>query len=121
MTGRPRRCGWFDAVAARYVVALNGLTSAIVTKLDVLTGFERVGLVTSYGVGGRSVGFNAAGEPDLQIGVEELPGWSEPIADCRRIGDLPATARAYLQRLQEVLNVPIEMVSVGRERSQLAR
>ncbi|MGC2633998.1 MAG: adenylosuccinate synthase [Candidatus Cybelea sp.] len=121
VTGRPRRCGWFDAVAARYAVALNGLTSAIVTKLDVLTGFERVGLVTSYGVGGRSVGFNAAGEPDLQIGVEELPGWSEPIVDCRRIGDLPATARAYLQRLQEVLNVPIEMVSVGRERSQLAR
>ncbi len=121
VTGRPRRCGWFDAVAARYAVALNGLTNAIVTKLDVLTGFERVGLVTSYRVGGRSVGFSGAGEPDLQIGVEELPGWSEPIADCRRIADLPATARAYLQRLQEVLNVPIEMVSVGRERSQLAR
>jgi adenylosuccinate synthase len=121
VTGRPRRCGWFDAVAARYAVALNGLTSAVVTKLDVLTGFERVGLVTSYTVGGRSVGFSAAGEPGLQIGVEELPGWSEPIADCRRIADLPAAARAYLQRLQEVLNVPIEMVSVGRERSQLAR
>jgi adenylosuccinate synthase len=121
VTGRPRRCGWFDAVAARYAVALNGLTDAIVTKLDVLTGFERVGLVTGYRVGGRSAGFSAAGEPDLQTDVEELPGWSEPIADCRRIADLPATARAYLQRLQEVLNVPIEMVSVGRERSQLAR
>ena len=121
VTGRPRRCGWFDAVAARYAVALNGLTTAIVTKLDVLTGFERVGLVTDYRVGGRSAGFSAAGEPDLQIDVEELRGWSEPIADCRRVADLPATARAYLQRLQEVLNVPIEMVSVGRERSQLAR
>jgi adenylosuccinate synthase len=121
VTGRPRRCGWFDAVAARYAVALNGLSSAIVTKLDVLTGFERVGLVTSYRVRGRSAGFSAAGEPDLQIDVEELAGWSEPIVDCRRIADLPATARAYLQRLQEVLNVPIEMVSVGRERSQLAR
>jgi adenylosuccinate synthase len=121
VTGRPRRCGWFDAVAARYAVALNGLTNAIVTKLDVLTGFERIGLVTSYRVGGRSAGFSAAGEPDLQTDVEELPGWSEPIADCRQIADLPATARAYLQRLQEVLNVPIEMVSVGRERSQLAR
>jgi adenylosuccinate synthase len=121
VTGRPRRCGWFDAVAARYAVALNGLTDAIVTKLDVLTGFERVGLVTGYRVGGRSAGFSAAGEPDLQTDVEELAGWSEPIADCRRIADLPATARAYLQRLQEVLNVPIEMVSVGRERSQLAR
>jgi adenylosuccinate synthase len=85
VTGRPRRCGWFDAVAARYAVALNGLTSAIVSKLDVLT------------------------------------GWSESIAGCRRIADLPAAARAYLQRLQEILGVPIEMVSVGRERSQLAR
>jgi adenylosuccinate synthase len=121
VTGRPRRCGWFDAVAARYAVALNGLTTAIVTKLDVLTGFERVGVVTGYRLGGRNAGFSAAGEPDLQIDVEELPGWSEPIADCRRIADLPATARAYLQRLQEVLAVPVEMVSVGRERSQLAR
>ena len=121
VTGRPRRCGWFDAVAARYAVALNGLTNAIVTKLDVLTGFERVGVVTDYRAGGGSAGFSAAGEPDLQIDVEELPGWSEPIVDCRRIADLPAAARAYLRRLQEVLNVPIEMVSVGRERSQLAR
>jgi adenylosuccinate synthase len=121
VTGRPRRCGWFDAVAARYAVALNGLTSAIVSKLDVLTGFERVGIVTGYRVGGRSAGFSDAGEPDLQTDVEELPGWSESIAGNRRIADLPAAARAYLQRLQEVLGVPIEMVSVGRERSQLAR
>ena len=121
VTGRPRRCGWFDAVAARYAVALNGLTSAIVSKLDVLTGFERVGIVAGYRVGGRSAGFSDAGDPDLQTDVEELPGWSESIAGNRRIADLPAAARAYLQRLQEVLGVPIEMVSVGRERSQLAR
>jgi adenylosuccinate synthase len=121
VTGRPRRCGWFDAVAARYAVALNGLTSAIVSKLDVLTGFERVGIVTGYRVGGRSAGFRDAGEPNLQTDVEELPGWSESIAGCRRIADLPAAAQAYLRRLQEVLDVPIEMVSVGRERSQLAR
>jgi len=121
VTGRPRRCGWFDAVAARYAVTLNGLTSAIVSKLDVLTGFERVGIVAGYRVGGRSAGFSDAGDPDLQTDVEELPGWSESIAGNRRIADLPAAARAYLQRLQEVLGVPIEMVSVGRERSQLAR
>src|ERR1700722_536922 len=116
VTGRPRRCGWFDAVAARYAVALNGLTDAIVTKLDVLTGFERVGIVTSYRVGRRNAGFSAAGEPDLQLGVEELAGWSESIVDCRRIADLPAAARAYVQRLEELLTVPVEMVSVGRER-----
>jgi adenylosuccinate synthase len=121
VTGRPRRCGWFDAVAARYAVALNGLTSAIVSKLDVLTGFERVGIVTGYRVGGRNAGFSDAAEPNLQTDVEELPGWSESIAGCRRIADLPAAAQAYLRRLQEVLDVPIEMVSVGRERSQLAR
>ncbi|MGC9991181.1 MAG: adenylosuccinate synthase [Candidatus Cybelea sp.] len=121
VTGRPRRCGWFDAVAARYAVALNGLTSAIVSKLDVLSGFERVGIVTGYRVGGRSTGFSDAGEPNLETDVEELPGWSESIAGCRRIADLPAAARTYLRRVQEVLNVPIEMVSVGRERSQLAR
>ncbi len=121
VTGRPRRCGWFDAVAARYAVALNGLTSAIVSKLDVLTGFERVGIVTEYRAGGRSVSFSAAGAPDLQTDVEELPGWSESITECRRIADLPAAARAYVRRVQEILGVPIEMVSVGRERSQLAR
>ncbi len=121
VTGRPRRCGWFDAVAARYAVALNGLTSAIVSKLDVLTGFERVGIVTGYCAGGRSAGFSDAGDPDLQTDVEELPGWSESITGCRRIVDLPAAARAYLERVREILGVPIEMVSVGRERSQLAR
>ena len=121
VTGRPRRCGWFDAVAARYAVALNGLTSAIVSKLDVLTGFERVGIVTGYRAGGRSVGFSDAGTPGLQTDVDELPGWSESITGCRRIADLPAEARAYVRRIQEILDVPIEMVSVGRERSQLAR
>jgi adenylosuccinate synthase len=121
VTGRPRRCGWFDAVAARYAVALNGLTSAIITKLDVLTGFERIGIVTGYRAGGRSTGFSDAGEPNLETDVEELPGWSESITGCRRIADLPAAARAYVRRLREIVDVPIEMVSVGRERSQLAR
>jgi adenylosuccinate synthase len=121
VTGRPRRCGWFDAVAARYAVALNGLTSAIITKLDVLTGFERLGIVTGYRAGGRSTGFSDAGEPNLEIDVEGLPGWSESITGCRRIADLPAAARAYVRRVQEIVDVPIEMVSVGRERSQLAR
>ena len=88
VTGRPRRCGWFDAVAARYAVALNGLTSAIVTKLDVLTGFE-----TSRDRDGLSRWrpqrrLCAAGEPDLQTDVEELPGWSESIAE------LPAHRRS---------------------------
>jgi adenylosuccinate synthase len=87
----------------------------------VLTGLDRVGIVTTYRAGGESLGFEAAGRTDLQVDVEEMPGWSEAIDDCRRIADLPKAARAYLARLGDVLAVPIELVSVGRERSQLAR
>jgi adenylosuccinate synthase len=121
VTGRPRRCGWFDAVAARYAVELNGLSSAILTKLDVLSGFEHVSIVTGYRLAGKSVGFGAAGSAELELDVEELPGWSEAIGDCRRVADLPAAARAYVERVATLLDVPVELVSVGRERSQLAR
>lgn len=121
VTGRPRRCGWFDAVAAQYAVALNGLSSAVITKLDVLTGFDRVAIVTGYHREGKPVGFGAAGDPALQIEVEELAGWTEPLGECRRIADLPEAAKAYVERIRELLAVPIELISVGRERSQLAR
>jgi len=121
VTGRPRRCGWLDAVAARYAVALNGLSSAVITKLDVLSGFERVAIVTGYRLRGEQAGFAAAGDPDLELEIEELPGWSEPIRSYRRIADLPKAARNYVARVGELLGVPIELVSVGRERTQLAR
>ena len=121
VTGRPRRCGWFDAVAARYAVRLNGLTSAVVTKLDVLSGFERIGIVTGYTLGGRPVGFEAAGEPGLQTQVEFLPGWKQALGDIRTVDGLPAQARAYVEALVAHLAVPIELVSLGPERSQLAR
>ena len=85
VTGRPRRCGWLDAVAARYAVALNGLTSAVITKLDVLTGFERIGIVTGYRLGKAPAGFADVAHPNSQTEVEELPGWSGPIGECRRI------------------------------------
>jgi adenylosuccinate synthase len=121
VTGRPRRCGWLDAVAAQYAVALNGLTSAVITKLDVLTGFERVGIVTGYRVAGRSASFADSGAENLETEVEVMAGWSEPIRSYRRIADFPRAARDYVDRVRELLGVPIEMVSVGRERSQLAR
>lgn len=121
VTGRPRRCGWFDAVAARYAVALNALDGAIITKLDVLSGFERIGIVMGYRLGGRSVNFSQADNAALQLEIDEVPGWAEPIGDCRTIAELPENARAYVERLGEILAVPIELVSVGRERSQLAR
>lgn len=108
VTGRPRRCGWFDAVAGKYAARLNGLTSVAVTKLDVLSGFETLGIVTGYGPGGEPI-------------VEEHRGWSEPIDGVRRMSDLPAAAAAYVKRLGDLLGVPIDAVSVGPERAQLAR
>jgi adenylosuccinate synthase len=119
VTGRPRRCGWFDAVAGRYATRLNGLTSAVITKLDVLSGFDRVGIVTGYRVAGRSVPFGAIGDPALTVELEELPGWSESLTNCRRAADLPVAARRYVERMAEHVGVPVEMVSVGRERQQL--
>ena len=121
VTGRPRRCGWFDAVAARYAVRLNGLTSVAITKLDVLSGLPRIGVVTGYRERGQTADFVAAGSPHLEIEVEELEGWSEPLGEVRSISALPPAARRYVARIEELLKVPVELVSVGRERSQLAR
>jgi adenylosuccinate synthase len=121
VTGRPRRCGWFDAVAGRYAVALNGLSALAITKLDVLTGFERIGMVTGYRVRGQAAGFSAAGSPELELEVEEFEGWSEPIGDVRTMGALPQAAQRYVAGIEEKLATPVELVSVGRERSELVR
>ncbi len=120
VTGRPRRCGWFDAVAARYASRLNGLTAAAITKLDVLSGLERIGIVTAYGIGGKSAAFAAASDPNLHVEIAYLPGWNADITGVTRIANLPAEARAYIKRIEESLAVPVECVSVGPERSQLA-
>jgi adenylosuccinate synthase len=120
VTGRPRRCGWFDAVAARYAARLNGLTSAVITKLDVLTGFERIGIVTGYRFAGKPASFAAAGQSGLELELEYMDGWTEDISAVRRIAELPAAALAYVHRLESILGVPIECVSVGPERSELA-
>jgi adenylosuccinate synthase len=120
VTGRPRRCGWFDAVAARYASRLNGLTAAAITKLDVLSGLEKIGIVTGYSIAGKPAAFAAAADPHLHVEIEYVPGWSADITGVTRIADLPAEARAYVQRIEASLAVPVECVSVGPERSQLA-
>lgn len=121
VTGRPRRCGWFDVVAGRYAVRVNGLDNLIVTKLDVLTGFERIGLVTGYRhADGTPAGFEAIGEPGLRVDVEELPGWTEDVREVRHIKNLPMNAQAYLARLANEMGVPVTLVSVGPERSAFA-
>ncbi len=120
-TGRPRRCGWYDAVAACYAAQLNGLDALFITKLDVLSGFEQLGIVTGYRhADGTPAGIAALGEPGLGVEVEEHPGWSADLRGVRRLADLPAAARAFVARLAEVTGVPVVAASVGPERSALA-
>jgi adenylosuccinate synthase len=120
VTGRARRCGWFDGVAARYAVRVNGLSSAVITKLDVLSGLERVAIVKGYSLGNRAVGFESAGEPGLALDLDWYDGWQEDVSEIRSIGALPANARTYVAALERALGVPVDAVSLGPERSALA-
>jgi adenylosuccinate synthase len=119
VTGRPRRCGWYDAVAVRYAARINGLDGLALTKLDVLDGLERIDICTSYTCGGRTltefpsdVGQLASCEPVY----ESMPGWSAPTAGVRRFDQLPEEARKYIARLEEVSGVRAAIVSTGSER-----
>jgi adenylosuccinate synthase len=120
-TGRPRRCGWFDAVVVRYAVRLNGMTGLALTKLDVLTGMDPIRICTAYEFNGRRLEDFPASVAVLR-GIrpvyEELPGWREHLNRARSLDDLPANARAYLRRLEEVSGAPMIMVSVGAGRDE---
>ena len=121
-TGRPRRCGWFDAVVVRYAARINGLTDLAVTKLDVLDTFDRIALCAGYEYDGALHQEFPADLMALDRVVpkyEWLPGWKRSIAGARRIEDLPAEARRYLDRLQEMVETPITYVSVGTRRDQI--
>jgi adenylosuccinate synthase len=118
VTGRPRRCGWFDAVAARYAIRLNGLDRLIVTKLDVLTGFDLIGVVTGYRhADGTPAGAGALGEPGLTVDIAFHEGWHEDIRGVRELKNLPSAARSYIDFMTNVCGVPVALVSVGPERS----
>ncbi len=118
-TGRPRRCGWFDAVVARHAVRLNGLTGLAVTKLDVLTGLKVVRACVGYEIDGRRVDEVPASLAALNAArpvYEDFPGWEEPLSKARGLDDLPANARRYLTALEELTGTPIFIVSVGARR-----
>ena len=120
-TGRPRRCGWFDAVAARYTARLNGLSGALITRLDVLDTFKRLKICTGYHIDGRAVDGFPASTWELERCepiYEEVPGWEEDTSGVRLFEDLPAEAQAYVRRLEGLIGCPIAIVSVGPERDQ---
>jgi adenylosuccinate synthase len=121
VTGRKRRCGWFDAVILRYAARVNGLTELFVTKLDVLSGFETVRVCAAY----RAEGETFQDVPPHQSLLhkaepvyEELQGWDEEIGAATSFDDLPAAARTYLERIQELVGVQVGVVSVGPGREQ---
>ena len=123
-TGRPRRCGWFDAVVVRHAVALSGVDRLALTKLDVLTGMDPIRVCTGYELAGRQLDAppaTASAWERVTPRYEELPGWREPLSAARRLDDLPANARRYVERLETLAGAPVALVSVGAQRDQTIR
>jgi adenylosuccinate synthase len=120
-TGRPRRCGWYDAVAVRYAVRVNGIDSIALTKLDVLDGLETIEICTGYTIGDRTVSefpsdLNTCG-PITPI-YESWPGWTTPTKGATSYAALPAAAQRYIRRLEEVSGVPVGLISTGSDRNE---
>src|SRR5271170_1138172 len=118
-TGRPRRIGWFDTVLARYAARLNGMWALALTKLDVLTGIDPVKICVGYIVKGKRYDDMPPSHRMLINAkpiFEEMPGWSESPAGARRLEGLPASVRRYVERISELVGVPIAMIGVGKER-----
>jgi len=120
-TGRPRRCGWFDAVASRFSTRVNGYTGAVITRLDVLDTQPALKIGTGYELNGEKVDSFPASATTLEKCrpvYEELPGWQTPISDIRDYKQLPSKAQQYLSRLEELIACPISIISVGMRREQ---
>lgn len=120
-TGRPRRCGWFDAVIARYATRINGLTGLAMTKLDVLSGLETINMAVAYRCRGSIIKEFPSSIAELQECepvYEMFPGWHEDISRARTMDDLPQAARQYLEAMEETVGVPLELISVGPDRTQ---
>jgi adenylosuccinate synthase len=121
-TGRPRRCGWFDAVAGRLSVQINGLSDIALTHLDIYDGFSSIKICTAYKFEGEvltSFPSDVAVLERCQPVYEELDGWQESISGIRSLERLPAQARNYISRLEDLLSCPINLVSTGPDRRQI--
>ena len=120
-TGRPRRCGWLDLVIGRYAVLIDGLTDIVLTKLDVLTGFEKIKVAVGYEIDGKvchSYPGNLRKSKNLKIIYDELDGWKEDITQIKNYEDLPENCKKYVEYIEKKLKCNISMISVGPERSQ---
>lgn len=119
-TGRPRRCGWFDAPIARYATRINGLTDIFLTKLDVLTGWEKIPVCVAYEIDGKRTEELPMTQTEFHHAkpiYEMLPGWTEDISGAKTMDDLPANARSYIKYLEEISGAPISAVGVGQDRN----
>ena len=122
VTGRPRRCGWFDAVVVRYATRVNGLSGLAVTKLDVLDSLDRIAICTGYRVGDeeyREFPGDVTALEHIEPLYEWFEGWQQPTSEARTLDALPANARRYLDRIRELVAAPIVYVSVGTRRDQI--
>ncbi|MEY2597336.1 MAG: hypothetical protein RL182_419 [Actinomycetota bacterium] len=120
-TGRNRRCGWFDAPIARYATRVNGLTDFFLTKLDVLTGWEKIPVCVAYEVDGKRVEEVPASQSDFHHAkpiYEYLDGWKEDISNCKKFEDLPINAQKYVQYLEKISGAPMSAIGVGPGRDQ---
>ncbi len=121
VTGRPRRCGWFDTVAARYTATLAGADELALMLLDVLSEVDEVSICTAYEIEGQRLDYfpsDAFVLQECRPVYETLPGWRTEISKARRLADLPAAARRYVERLSQLLGLPISIISVGPDREQ---
>ncbi len=121
VTGRPRRCGWFDAMAVRRTIRLNGIDNLILTKLDVLSEFPRIKLGTRYTLDGEVLEDWPVSASDIErvtVDYEEVPGWQSDISKARSLADLPKEAQAFIRRVEELAGCRIGGFSVGPDRAQ---
>jgi len=121
VTGRPRRCGWFDAALLRRSAQINGLSGLCLTKLDVLDGVESLKICTGYTLHGKALDVFPVGAEDsaaCEPIYEEMPGWSETTVGVKSLANLPANARAYVKRIEQLVGVPVDMISTGPDREE---
>jgi adenylosuccinate synthase len=119
VTGRPRRTGWLDLPALKYAVRVNGLDGLALTKLDVLTGLREIQVCVAYERNGVTTGDLPNEDPGEWTPVyETLPGWQESLGHARALGDLPKTARAYVEHVERLAQCPVTLVSVGSGRDE---